>query len=72
MCEDRSYFLINHRLNKKYVSYLEMHMKKMMQQCCACGEAKYQLTFKGLWSAKTHKKDWPSSNGIKISNEINN
>ncbi len=40
-----------------------MHMKKMMQQCCACGEAKYQLTFKGLWSAQTHKKDWPSTNG---------
>jgi hypothetical protein len=40
-------------------------MKKMMQQCCACGEAKYQLTFKGLWSAQTHKKDWPSTNGKK-------
>ncbi|CAF5082737.1 unnamed protein product, partial [Rotaria sp. Silwood1] len=38
----------------------QMHMKKMMQQCCACGEAKYQLTFKGLWSPETHKKDWPS------------
>ncbi len=35
----------------------------MMQQCCACGEAKYQLTFKGLWSAQTHKKDWPANNG---------
>ncbi|CAF0809451.1 unnamed protein product [Adineta steineri] len=39
----------------------QMHMKKMMQQCCACGEAKYQLTFKGLWSPQTHKKDWPST-----------
>jgi hypothetical protein len=38
-------------------------MKKMMQPCCACGEAKYQLTFKGLWSAQTHKKDWPSTTG---------
>lgn len=39
-------------------------MKKMMQQCCACGEAKYQLIFKGLWSPKTHKTDWPSSTGM--------
>ncbi|CAF4293399.1 unnamed protein product [Rotaria socialis] len=39
----------------------QMHIKKMMQQCCACGEAKYQLTFKGLWSPKTHKTAWPSS-----------
>jgi len=37
----------------------QMHMKKMMQPCCACGEAKYQLTFKGLWSPQTHRKDWP-------------
>ena len=44
-------------------SSLEMHMKKMMQQCCACGEAKYQLTFKGLWSPQTHKKDWPATSG---------
>ncbi|CAF4552510.1 unnamed protein product, partial [Rotaria magnacalcarata] len=31
------------------------------QQCCACGEAKYQLIFKGLWSPKIHKTAWPSS-----------
>jgi hypothetical protein len=46
--------------------YLEMHMKKMMQQCCACGEAKYQLTFKGLWSSQTHKKDWPTTIGKRV------
>lgn len=46
--------------------FLEMHMKTMMQPCCACGEAKYQLTFKGLWSAQTHKKDWPLANGREI------
>lgn len=40
-----------------------MHMKKMMQPCCACGEAKYQLTFKGLWSPQTHRKDWPKQDG---------
>lgn len=41
-------------------------MKKMMQQCCACGEAKYQLTFKGLWSPQTHKKGWPSTTGMRV------
>lgn len=44
--------------------FLEMHMKKMMQPCCACGEAKYQLTFKGLWSSQTHQKDWPGKTGV--------
>lgn len=27
--------------------------------CCACDEAKYQLTFQGLWSKQTHPRDWP-------------
>ena len=64
MCEDGLYFQ-NVFIKHFFFSLLEMHMKKMMQQCCACGEAKYQLTFKGLWSAQTHKKDWPSTNGKK-------
>ena len=29
--------------------------------CCACEEAKYEVTFEGLWSEKTHPKDFPSS-----------
>lgn len=29
------------------------------QPCCACDEAKFQLTFQGLWSKQTHPKDWP-------------
>ena len=29
--------------------------------CCACEEAKYEVTFEGLWSDKTHPKDFPSS-----------
>ena len=58
--------IINHAFDERnYVFFLEMHMKKMMQPCCACGEAKYQLTFKGLWSPQTHKKDWPSTTGKK-------
>ena len=30
-------------------------------KCCACGEAKYSLTFKGTWSKETHPKDWPQN-----------
>lgn len=29
--------------------------------CCACQEAKYELTFEGLWSRHTHPKDYPSN-----------
>ncbi|XP_055693331.1 spondin-1 [Lutzomyia longipalpis] len=29
--------------------------------CCACQEAKYELTFEGLWSRHTHPKDFPSN-----------
>ncbi|CAG9765548.1 unnamed protein product [Ceutorhynchus assimilis] len=29
--------------------------------CCACEEAKYTLTFEGLWSKATHPKDYPFS-----------
>jgi hypothetical protein len=32
-------------------------------ECCACGEAKYTLTFQGTWTKQTHPKDWPT-NGI--------
>ncbi|ODM96426.1 Spondin-1 [Orchesella cincta] len=30
------------------------------EPCCACDEAKYELTFEGLWSALTHPKDFPA------------
>lgn len=29
-------------------------------ECCACGTAKYRLTFYGNWSEKVHPKDYPS------------
>lgn len=29
-------------------------------ECCACGTAKYRLTFFGNWSEKVHPKDYPS------------
>lgn len=32
---------------------------KPILDCCACGTAKYRLTFYGNWSEKTHPKDFP-------------
>lgn len=32
------------------------------KDCCACGSATYNLTFQGLWTRKTHPKDWPVHN----------
>ncbi|XP_058804419.1 spondin-1 isoform X2 [Phymastichus coffea] len=28
-------------------------------RCCACDDAKYKLVLEGLWSSKTHPKDFP-------------
>ncbi len=33
----------------------------MNEPCCACEEAKYEVTFEGLWSNQTHPKDFPKS-----------
>lgn len=32
--------------------------------CCACNEAKYEMTFEGLWSRHTHPKDFPSNSWL--------
>ena len=34
---------------------------QVIEPCCACEEAKYEVTFEGLWSEKTHPKDFPKS-----------
>lgn len=36
--------------------------EKPIQECCACGTAKYRVTFYGNWSEKVHPKDYPSKN----------
>ena len=33
----------------------------ILTECRACDEAKYELTFEGLWSRHTHPKDFPSN-----------
>ncbi|KAK9304472.1 hypothetical protein QLX08_004229 [Tetragonisca angustula] len=33
---------------------------QVLEKCNACEEAKYEVTFEGLWSRNTHPKDFPS------------
>lgn len=46
LCEDQS--------DQEQVSVIQ-------DPCCACEEAKYEVTFEGLWSKETHPKDFPKS-----------
>ncbi|KAI1304606.1 Spondin-1 [Halotydeus destructor] len=34
---------------------------EILEECCACDEAKYELIFEGLWSKYTHPKDFPAN-----------
>ncbi|XP_045459858.1 spondin-1-like [Melitaea cinxia] len=31
----------------------------IIEPCCACDEAKYEVTFEGLWSRNTHPREFP-------------
>ncbi|XP_018495861.1 spondin-1-like [Galendromus occidentalis] len=33
----------------------------LLDECCACDEAKYEMTFEGLWSRYTHPKGYPDN-----------
>jgi spondin-1 len=35
--------------------------QQALEECKACHEAKYELTFEGLWSRQTHPKDFPDN-----------
>ncbi|CAH1799114.1 unnamed protein product [Owenia fusiformis] len=34
---------------------------ELVTDCCACGVAKYQMTFHGIWSRQTHPKKFPTN-----------
>lgn len=34
---------------------------EILEECCACDEAKYEVIFEGLWSKYTHPKDFPAN-----------
>ncbi|XP_039278988.1 spondin-1 isoform X2 [Nilaparvata lugens] len=35
-----------------------------IRECCSCNEAKYEVTFEGLWSRHTHPKDFPTNSWL--------
>lgn len=34
---------------------------EVLEECCACDEAKYEVIFEGLWSKYTHPTDFPAN-----------
>ncbi|XP_062861123.1 spondin-1-like [Trichomycterus rosablanca] len=46
------------RMCEKELLYGETTEKPLLD-CCACGTAKYRVTFYGNWSEKLHPKDYP-------------
>ncbi|KTF80890.1 hypothetical protein cypCar_00020136, partial [Cyprinus carpio] len=46
--------------------------EKPIQECCACGTAKYRVTFYGNWSEKVHPKDYPSKNKAFVTKKDSN
>ncbi|XP_064488880.1 spondin-1-like isoform X2 [Ornithodoros turicata] len=39
----------------------EDEQPEVLDECCACDEAKYEMTFEGLWSRYTHPKGFPDN-----------
>lgn len=39
---------------------------KPLLDCCACGTAKYRVTFYGNWSEKIHPKDYPRKHNFSV------
>ncbi|KAK3923248.1 Spondin-1 [Frankliniella fusca] len=38
--------------------------RPILETCTACDEAKYEVTFEGLWSRHTHPKDFPADSWV--------
>ncbi|KAE8749985.1 hypothetical protein FOCC_FOCC003109, partial [Frankliniella occidentalis] len=38
--------------------------RPILETCGACDEAKYEVTFEGLWSRHTHPKDFPADSDV--------
>lgn len=51
----------NGGLSKEFCERTEKDIKYDPHECCACDEAKYKLIFEGIWSNRTHPRDFPFS-----------
>ncbi|KAF2905119.1 hypothetical protein ILUMI_01056 [Ignelater luminosus] len=60
--EDASHWYADDgELSKTVCEQTDKDKKFDQEDCCACDEAKYSLIFEGIWSNKTHPKDFPFS-----------
>lgn len=41
--------------------FAALEESEILDECCACDEAKYEVIFEGLWSKYTHPKDFPTN-----------
>uniref|UniRef100_A0A1A9ZR78 Spondin-1 n=1 Tax=Glossina pallidipes TaxID=7398 RepID=A0A1A9ZR78_GLOPL len=49
------------RICEEVIDDLESQKKDLEERlCCACDEARYEITFEGLWSRNLHPKDFPN------------
>jgi hypothetical protein len=48
-------------LTKTFCEQTAKDVKFDESDCCSCDEAKYSIIFEGIWSNKTHPKDFPFS-----------
>ncbi|XP_076065416.1 spondin-1-like [Oratosquilla oratoria] len=44
--------------------------RENVKECCACNEAKYEVTFECLWSRQTHPKDFPTNKWLTYFSDI--
>ncbi|XP_075235382.1 spondin-1-like [Lycorma delicatula] len=58
MIDKHYWFADDERLTRKICEYTKETTPEP-GKCCACDEAKYQVIFEGLWSNRTHPKDFP-------------
>lgn len=59
--------LMNAALTQRVCEDLQENMdeqRPILPECCACDEAKYEVTFEGLWSRHTHPKDFPADSWV--------
>ncbi|XP_058979646.1 spondin-1-like [Musca domestica] len=53
--------LLTKRICEEAVDDLESQKKdEEGKECCACDEARYEITFEGMWSRNLHPKDFPA------------
>lgn len=62
---DDSWYMDDGSLSKEFCEQQSESLDgqpDILDKCCACNEAKYEIIFEGLWSKNTHAKEFPTGN----------